>query len=60
MKNYLNRLKMSTKQLFSIITWLFLMTLLVSSDKNVNDEVKIEKAMKEHARINFSNTNNYK
>ena len=36
------------------------MTLLVSCDKNVNDEVKIEKAMIEHARINFSNPNNYK
>ena len=34
------------------------MTLLVSCEKNVNDKVKIEKAMKEHARKNFSNPNN--
>ncbi len=51
---------MMSKQIFSIITWLFLMSLLVACDKNVNDEVKIEKAMKEYAKINFSNPNNYK
>lgn len=60
MKNNLDRIDMRLKQIFSIITGLFLMTLLVACDKNVNDEVKIEKAMKEYAKINFSNPNNYK
>ena len=60
MQNNLDRIDMRLKQIFSIITGLFLMTLLVACDKNVNDEVKIEKAMKEYAKINFSNPNNYK